>query len=98
METEANTKVILQQYKNYIMYILYSKGFMGGKEYGVNEKAAAEVWRCKLGWGIIQMNGRFHELGIGSLRKSYGHGRINDPHIPQTEIKLILYTVLASDN
>lgn len=40
METEANGNIILQQPKNYIMYILYCRGFMGGNEYGVNEKGS----------------------------------------------------------
>lgn len=43
------------------------------------------------------MNEKFHELGPGSLRKSYGPRIINDLHILTTEIELILYTVLAPD-
>lgn len=39
------------------------------------------------------MNERFHELGMGNLRKSYGHGMINDLDTPKTEIELILYAV-----
>ena len=38
------------------------------------------------------MNERFHELGMGNLRKFYGHGMINDPDTPKTEIELIPYT------
>lgn len=39
------------------------------------------------------MNERFHELGTGNLRKSHGHGTVNDPDTPKTEIELILYAV-----
>lgn len=43
------------------------------------------------------MNETFHELGTRSLKTSYGHRTVNDPHIPKTETELVLYSVLASD-
>lgn len=43
------------------------------------------------------MNETFHELGTRSLKTSYGHRTVNDPHIPKTETELVLHTVLASD-
>lgn len=38
---------------------------------------------------------RFHELGMGNLRKSYGHGMINDLDTPKTEVELILCEILG---
>lgn len=69
---------------------------MGENEYGVNEKSTSIIAEVSIGIEVIQMNERFSEWGTGSLRKSYGHGRVNDPHIPKTEITLILYAILAS--
>ena len=43
------------------------------------------------------MNGKCHELGTGSLRKSYGPRKVNDPHILTIEIEFILHPVLISD-
>lgn len=48
-------------------------------------------------WGINQVNEKFHELVTGCLRKFYGPGIVNDPHILKIGIKLVLYPVLASN-
>lgn len=71
------------------MYVLHSKSFMEGNEDEVNEKRSirhVEMWIDV--WRINQVNEKFHELGTGCLRKFYGPGMVNDPHILKIGIRI----------